>query len=82
MDCTKHDKELVWLTGRCCDGAALKRTGAVIGASVTAAPGAGHNLEVHNDHSGKGEEPGKIAAVQAGGDWGVRGGCVGQGFVL
>ena len=60
-----------------------KRTGASGSASAGAGvPGADHDLEVHNDHAGKGQDPGEVEAVQAGGAWGVGCGCVGQGFVF
>ena len=73
----------------CRGGAAFKRTdeyakrvASGAGADDAGVPGADHDLEVHNDHAGKGEEPSKIEAVQAGGAWGVGGECVGQGFVF
>ena len=72
----------------CRGGPALKRADEYTkrasgggGADDAAVPGASHNLEVHNDHAGKGQEPGKVKAVQACGAGDVGGGCVGQGFI-
>ena len=73
----------------CRGGAAFKRTNeyakrAVDGAGADddAAPGAGHNLEVHNDHAGKGQKQGKVEASHAGGAGEVGCGCVGQFFIV
>ena len=65
----------------CRGGAAFKRADEYTQRSVggSAGAGGGHDLEVHNDHAGKGEEPGEVEAVQAGGDWVVWGGCLGRG---
>ena len=52
----------------CRGGSAFNRG---TGAGGTAVPCACYNLEVHNDYAGKGQERGKVEAVQAGGPGGA-----------